>query len=322
MKRVLFRVDAGSKYGLGHLSRCFALAQQILEKNIQIKLFINGDLNEEIAYKLSQNRVEIKLFNSHTINEFENEISKDDIVVIDSYEITDLHELNYKQKCKKLIVIDDFKDRIHSADAVINTSVSTFYNRANNNTKYFLGLEYALLRKEFLATFHQNDRKGILISMGGSDPKNITVQLLKILFEMPINEPIHVIYTNSYSIEQNNTFLNLNSLGKIHTHYLLEPEEVANLMDKCKYGIFPASNILLEGLKRNLICAFGYYTDNQIENYNNLLNYNAGVKLEEFSNNLKDNLANLLLINEPNYILSKIISSKLNELVKYIIDEP
>lgn len=321
-KRVLFKFDAGNDYGLGHLSRCYALAQRLLDYGIEVKFFINGNLNINVAQKLTNNQIAISIIDPLRIEEFTNQITTNDVLIIDSYEINTDQEKNLKNVCKKLIVIDDFKNKNHIADAIINTSV---YDIDNKDTaiRYFLGIEYALLRKEFFVenTFNGGERKGVLISMGGSDPQNITIYILKTLFDIGQNLPIHVIYTNSFSTEQLNLLLDLSKKGLIYANFLKEPHEVVELMDKCCYGVFSASNVLLEGIKRNLKCAFGYYTDNQREIYNVLLQQNAGIGLEHFKGGLGQNLSRFLSISLPYNELSSKISSKIQEIINFIINE-
>lgn len=319
-KRVVFRLDAGTEYGLGHFSRCFALAQQLLEKQIEVSFYIYGNLNIHLANKLSYNAINIHQIDPLNSLAFLDDIKKSDVVVVDSYEVNEFALSNIKDRCSKLIVIDDFDKAYTEIDAVVNTSISSSKINAPRY-RQFLGIDYALLRKEFLVPPAQRQREGILISMGGSDPKNLTLEVLDVLFLLKVSEPIHVLYTTSYSDFQLNHFLRLSQVGLIRTKVNLEPHEIVQLMDECKYGIFPASNSLLEALKRNLICGFGYYTDNQKALYKTLKNSGAGVDFNGFQKTtLKQSIRDLLNLDSPNYFLSGRISSKLSELVNYMLE--
>ncbi len=319
-KCVVFRLDAGSNYGLGHFSRCFALAQQLIEKQIQVIFYIYGNLNPVLFNKLTYNEIDIRQVDSPNSLVFLDDLKKNDVLIIDSYELTDIDLSKIKSNCKKLIIIDDFDKEYNGIDALVNTSISSSKVKTPHY-KQFLGIEYALLRKEFLAPAKQSQRKGILISIGGSDPKNITTEVIDVLLSLNVSEPIYVLYTLSYSSVQCNYFLHLAKKKLIHPEVNLEPHRIVQLMDKCKYGIFSSSNILLEALKRNIICGFGYYTDNQKNLYTTLIKYSAGVDFGLFEkNNLKQNILKLFNQEIPNNFLFNHISSKLNELVNFILE--
>lgn len=208
-RHVVFRLDAGSKYGLGHFSRCFALAQQLLEKQIKVTFYIYGNLDFLLANKLTYNEINIHQVDSLNPLAFLNDIKKSDVLIVDSYELTDATLSKIKNACKKLILIDDFdKEYNDEIDAVINSSISSSKVKTPRY-KQFLGLEYVLLRNDFLKPSTHHRRKGILISMGGSDPKNLTSNLIDVVLSLNVSEPIYVLYTLSYSSVQRNYFLQL-----------------------------------------------------------------------------------------------------------------
>ncbi|MCX7863274.1 MAG: hypothetical protein N2449_09810 [Bacteroidales bacterium] len=320
-KKILFRLDAGSTVGLGHLSRCYALAQQLLGFTATIVFYIKGDLNIHLAKKLTNNQIEIFYVDDLNPTEWYHFIQSQDIVVIDSYELNDFHFRQIKALCKKLILITDFKQDVQNVDAIVNTSIENKQNK-NTNIPFFFGVEYALLRKAFLSELKHNAREGILISMGGSDPSNLTLSIINELLKIKIHQPIHVLYTLSYSTYQINEFLKYAALGLIRTHCNLEPHEVAKLMDECKYGVFPASNTLMEALKRQVICGYGYYTDNQFAFYQTITNKFKGANFFNFHpNTLQQSITQLFSLTSPDVAFSEKISSKLNELVNFLLHD-
>jgi len=315
---VRFRLNAGNNYGLGHFSRCYALAQ-LLKNKIDIYFYIYTT-NCSLITGLNTDHFHIKFLDDDE-NIFLNDIKKSDVVIIDGYDFNDSYFLNVKVRCKRLIVFDDFEINIKNVDAIINPFRQAVHSK-NYNIKYFLGYEHFILRKDFLTPLSVNKRKGTIISMGGSDPNDITSKILSTILHNDNFKPIHVVYTNSYSTKQLNYFLNLSQQNHIIVQFMKTASELCNIMDNCKYGIFPASNILLEGLKRKLICAFGYYVDNQKNNYNSLLALQVGIGLDNFKESLlTENLSILEKTNFINIDFINNLSSKTHEIIDYILFE-
>src|SRR5438132_8156255 len=81
------------------------------------------------------------------------------------------------------MVIDDYGHAGHySADVVVNQNISakeSLYTSRERYTRLCLGLDYVLLRREFKAWRERKReiapiaKKG-LVTMGGSDPENVT----------------------------------------------------------------------------------------------------------------------------------------------------
>ncbi len=310
-----FRLNAGNEYGLGHFTRCYALAQ-LLKDKIDIYFYIYAS-NYSLMTGLNTDNFPIKFLDNDE-NIFLNDIKKSDVVIVDGYDFNDFYFFNVKARCNKLIVFDDFDANIKNVDAIINPFLEKIYTN-DNNIKYFIGYEYFILRKEFSKPVTFNERKGTILSMGGTDPNDISTKILSIILNNDIFKPINVVYTGLYSAKQLDYFSKLSQQNLIISHFMKSASELCDIMDNCRYGIFPASNILLEGLKRKLNCAFGYYTKNQKKNYYSLLKNNAGIGLENFDENLIiENLFKLTQINTVNNNFANRISSKTNEIVNFI----
>ncbi len=108
----------------------------------------------------------------------------------------------------------------------------------------------------------------------------------------------------------------------INLYSSLNAEEICNLMDSCKYGIFPASTTLLEALKRNLICAFGYFVDNQYNHFISLSSLKAGYVLGNLQNtNLTTEIPRFLYSNLlPNKDISLLLGKNIGELKNFIFE--
>ena len=121
-KNLFIRVDSGSDIGLGHVMRCFALAEVIKNMNFNV-YFISKEIEgnviknvENYGYKVFRiDSKAIKSSKSHwkmdavkttkIIQRFKNEKN---LLLVDNYELSNMWETWLKLVVDKIIVIDDF----------------------------------------------------------------------------------------------------------------------------------------------------------------------------------------------------------------------
>lgn len=191
MTNIAFRVDGGSKIGSGHIMRCLALADAF-PKDMQIT-FIIKEGREFI--KLLENRGhEVKnIKNNLGINKELKEVKDTikekniDILITDSYYIDKKYLLEIKKYIEVLVTISHYPLFPYPSDIVINGNIyapDLNYSSLNGNTEFLLGTKYTLLRSEFWNIPQRTVNKkvsNILVSVGGSDPLNLTPKILKSL---------------------------------------------------------------------------------------------------------------------------------------------
>lgn len=207
---VVFRVDASIEMGLGHIMRCLTLAQ-CLEKRGVKSFFISRDAND-CAEKLFH-RYGFSYFilssssnsKKHNREGYERWLAVDweedandtlkvlyDIdtecewLVVDHYALDSRWHDRVKTSIKHLLVIDDLANRKFLADLVVDQShgrkLSDYSDLIPDYCRALLGSEYMLLRPEFFQVrslaFYKRSTfkyvKKILVTMGGTDPKNYT----------------------------------------------------------------------------------------------------------------------------------------------------
>ncbi|MTI59294.1 MAG: UDP-2,4-diacetamido-2,4,6-trideoxy-beta-L-altropyranose hydrolase [Firmicutes bacterium] len=189
MEKIAFRVDGGSKIGMGHLMRCLALAQA-LPGDMEGFFITKSDgkvfeLIKENDYKVikisgvSQVQDELGLVKDAIIN---NDI---DILIIDSYELAYDYLISVKKAVDNLVSIHDFAPFPFPADIVINGNIyadELNYKSVNGDTRFLLGTKYLLMRDEFRELpkrILERTVKDILITVGGGDPLNLTPKIIK-----------------------------------------------------------------------------------------------------------------------------------------------
>jgi len=304
---------------LGHLSRTLALCEHL--NTNQIAYFI--DWEQQPSQQIIDT-IPYKVLSPTKTKEFFSVINPDDVVILDSYKIEESERTKIRTCVKKIIAIVDFPQGHYQCDALIQ--MTGFKNLSEYSTesytRLFFGYQYALLKKVFFRPLPHHERKGILVSMGGKDEQQVTIRVMEAILNSSFANPVHVIYTPYFETEEIKKMLLLSeNHNNVFLHSQLSPLDLCDLMDKCRYAVLPASTILLEALKRQVICAFGYTAENQLNNYNSLKSLQVGFPLENFSEaniyqKIQEFVSEELPI--PSHF-SETLGSRITELVEFIL---
>ena len=99
-----------------------------------------------------------------------------------------------------LFLDDDGRFDFYPADAVLNQNISAsaaMYAKREPFTRLLLGSHYVLLRPEFLAEPRDREHpamaRKVLVTMGGSDPENVTRKVLLALLRIEANLEARII---------------------------------------------------------------------------------------------------------------------------------
>jgi UDP-2,4-diacetamido-2,4,6-trideoxy-beta-L-altropyranose hydrolase len=207
---IVFRVDSSDIIGTGHVYRCLNLAYQYKGHNIS---FICKNHNYNLNSKISENYkvYEIFLENSENINLdmitwlgetqeedvgktikiIENNNLNIDWLIIDHYAIDKIWEDKIKKYVKNICVIDDFTNRYHNCNILINQQILyeegllKYKNIINDGCKIYCGNDYLLFHQKYYNYInfekqYENYIKRINIFMSGSDIHNITEKIIDI----------------------------------------------------------------------------------------------------------------------------------------------
>ena len=201
----LFRIDLGSKFGLGHYQRVKSLIKYLKIKNYKIVIdnicdsfFLqNHKKNINILYenkkKYKDEKNDARLFLKIVKKE-----RKEVFVIKDSYRLGYLWEKTIAKHVKKIIVIDDKIEQKHFADFYINHSPRLCTTDKNdikllkeNNKKnciFLLGTNYALFNSNY--SNKKELKSDIIFYNGGSGNiliyKKILNNLIKIKKKLKI----------------------------------------------------------------------------------------------------------------------------------------
>ena len=111
-------------------------------------------------------------------------------VVVDGYQFGSEYQICLRQANLNLLFIDDYgHSDSYCADLVLNQNINAgeeLYKKRESNTELLLGPAFVLLRKEFWPwrsrqRINPDVAAKILISLGGSDPNNATLKIVRSL---------------------------------------------------------------------------------------------------------------------------------------------
>jgi len=193
---LLFRADASVPTGTGHVMRCLALAQACQDAGGQT-MFATAEMTPSIEARLADEKCEqfsltarpgSRADASGTVGLAQRH--RADWIVVDGYQFDGDYQRGLKAAGCKVLVVDDLgRAGSYCADLVLDQNphvpASTYTERSPSAT-LLLGARYILLRREFgeWAEWQRpvwSSARKILISMGGSDPDNLTAHALRAL---------------------------------------------------------------------------------------------------------------------------------------------
>lgn len=289
MKPIInFRVDGGRAIGMGHIVRCLALAEMLKD---DFEIHINTQNSNAFDLFLTDTFSEVNSMTEQEdykkdAMELAEYIGAGDIVVLDGYHFDTAYQKIIKETGCKLVCIDDLHAWHQLADVIINHAegVQKKDYSAEADTKFCLGLDYVLLRPEFL-TSKKNTRKitsvkKVFISMGAADIGNITHKFTKALVDVKGLEEIHLMLGEiNPHIESIDKLIKENKHIKIVKHFNISAKKLVELLRKCDVSICPASSISLESSAVGIGLISGFTAENQkgilkgLENRKSAINF-------------------------------------------------
>ena len=197
---LLIRCDASVAMGTGHAMRCLALAQAWQDAGGSV-VFAMAEATSSIKARLGIAGITVMHLPSppgSVEDAYQTcEIARQEgatWVVVDGYQFDSAYQRGLRTAGLKVLFIDDNGDASpYSADLVLNQNLHAsedLYPHRALYTRLLLGPRYILLRREF--SFWRNRKfeiaaraRRILVTMGGSDPENVTEQVLELLLAEP-----------------------------------------------------------------------------------------------------------------------------------------
>ena len=209
--KVLFRADASSQIGSGHVMRCLALSEALRPLASDIHFVcrrLPGELHELIedrGFRCTLLPVEDPAFDQSSDAQQTAELADGvDWLIADHYGIDHHWQRELRSESSRIMVIDDLADRIHDCDILLDQTFGRHADEYRSLTPVactvLAGTDYALLRPEFAAERDNALKRrvtiesvqNILVSMGGFDPENVTRDVLEALANTNNSEELTV----------------------------------------------------------------------------------------------------------------------------------
>jgi UDP-2,4-diacetamido-2,4,6-trideoxy-beta-L-altropyranose hydrolase len=168
MFKVGIRADGGKNIGMGHIMRCLSLARAFQRNGHKVYFFSKSDggiekitsENFEVIQLPSVEQETEGLFydnSANLIDEAKEVITlyykyQIDILLIDTYNISEEYFLTLKRHVGKLVYIDDVNKFSYPVDIVINGNITgeyMGYEKYDENQVLLLGPQYNMIRDEF-----------------------------------------------------------------------------------------------------------------------------------------------------------------------------
>jgi len=279
---IYFRVDGNSEIGLGHVIRCTALCA-MLNEDFDCRFIVKNPipkLKDQIL-EVADRLISIGEHNSRDDEArmlLDKYFTNSPIVVLDGYGFTSEYQLKLKTQGCTIVCIDDIHDTHFYADVVINHSPNAVESDycAEVYTQFCLGLKYALLREPFLKysklkTIKENGSTNcLLICLGGADPHNDTLNVMKSL-QGSVFDQYYVVIGVGYKYEDElKLFIESSSLDVILLRNLTDKKMVA-IMDLCSVAITTPSTVSIEYLSIGGNLYLLKIADNQDDLFNYLV---------------------------------------------------
>jgi len=248
--KILFRTDASSTIGIGHVMRDLVLAKQYKEDKV---IFATRALKGNINRTIKEAGYKVKKLKSNRVKELIMLVKKlkIDMVIIDSATIDYAFEKELKEKTGvKIMVLDDLYEK-HYCDILLNHNIYADSARYNGlvpeECELRCGEEFTLLRDEFFEAKESKkelskDKMSIFIAMGGADKAGLNIPILKALEAFP-DIHTHIVSTNA---NKNLNELEMYVSGKDSITLHINSNEIANIMSQCQMAIIPPSVTLHE----------------------------------------------------------------------------
>jgi UDP-2,4-diacetamido-2,4,6-trideoxy-beta-L-altropyranose hydrolase len=221
--KVVFRVDASTRIGTGHIMRCLNLAEALREQKVHTHFICRNHVGNLIPL-LRREAMNVTVLpvtmapdaihgenyqawlGATPVEDYEQTIEalngeQPDCLVVDHYGLDVEWERKLRPNAGRLMVVDDLANRHHDCDLLLDQNYSVegshrYMGLVPLACQLLIGPRYALLHSKY-SEFRKKPRvrdgrvERVLIFFGGSDPKNMTGLALDALLQIGLRN-LHI----------------------------------------------------------------------------------------------------------------------------------
>ncbi len=174
MSVYLFRLDANTAIGYGHLARLSVLAEELTRRGHAL-WFASRDRLDKTHWFRPQWRF-MPLESAHDFYLLAEKVCPD--VIVCDLPVYDKAKLARLRAQFPLAVLDDYQTEPLPADLLINTQILWRDAPADAHQHVLGGAGYALVRPQGHAAKHAHPRRDLILTLGGSDPNDLTSRVV------------------------------------------------------------------------------------------------------------------------------------------------
>ena len=187
LQTVIIRADGNSEIGLGHVMRMSALASALKALGASVSL-VYKSCPEQILVRFRRKDCHLVRIEDETSLDIElSTLADANYIVLDGYHFDTAYQENLRMKTRATLLVVDDNAHLPSYDCDLLLNQNAFIDSSlysgKTNAKLLTGLDYVLLRDEFIElrqrTAQPETIRRLLITMGGSDPENVTAKAVQ-----------------------------------------------------------------------------------------------------------------------------------------------
>ncbi|MDY3536588.1 UDP-2,4-diacetamido-2,4,6-trideoxy-beta-L-altropyranose hydrolase [Riemerella anatipestifer] len=324
--RIIIRLDAGIRYGLGHLSRCITIANASSKSEVVFiiktddKELVKNYIDSYYKHKFILINISEDTSISDEINTIAEYCVDNYYLIVDHYSANENYQIKLFNKKINWLQLDSHAKYKFYSNFVLHGSPGAtleIYDplKQNPNTKFLLGTNYAIIKDTLQDLKHKRiPRKkinNIVISFGGGDDRGMTIKCLESIdfkkfknlkFRVTLNKK-NRDYPTVYEIIKNNEKIDL-----------FEPKDLHKIMSESDLSIIAPGMTSYESAYLGLPMLFYTLADNQLINAKSWENTGCAVNIADIDKSYRD----------INCILEDLISSdifqKMSEKCLSLVD--
>lgn len=206
--RAVFRADASAETGGGHVMRCLALAGEMSAADWTCGFAVGPETLDTVPALADAGHPWVEL--DATVEDEVRALKERwtdgvDWLVVDHYGRDAAFEGACRPWAERIMVIDDLADRHHDCDVLLDQTLGRdgedYGSLVPGDCRRLLGPRFALLRPQFrearAKALERRDGdftvRHLLVSMGGSDPREFTSRVLKGIAEAAVAVEVDVV---------------------------------------------------------------------------------------------------------------------------------
>ena len=228
MYSITIWTEGGADIGMGHVVRSANLARLIMEGGIFVEFWVND--SPAVASYLEEFELRV-----HPLDA-KRHVPATDLVILDTKkDVTELVKM-LKRKGKKVMLIDNTTDAKKYADVAV---IPSLFCKPFREKNVYTGKDFIILGESFRKARERRHLEyshplKILVSMGGADPNNLTLKVVKALWNV---KDIDVIVVIGPAYRHVDSLARYESELRMGFNFIYGVKDIAPLTTLCHVGI-------------------------------------------------------------------------------------